>query len=430
MLHPEILEEIYQERKVNDFVYPFYEKYSIAEIAPSIQRLLGITPTRTTFPSSFFSGFSGSYEKIITCIVDGLGYDHFEHYHTKLAFFHDLASKGEVFPITSVFPSTTPAALTTIHTGRPAQEDGLPEWTVYFQEFDCIIEPILFRKQKTSARDGLLEIGATPDILFEGSTLYTKLRDVGIPSYYFMYEEYFPSAYSSVTTKGSKVVTFHHGNDLIVKLRHALETTKEQAYFFIYWSFIDSVEHAFGPNSVQHSHALAAFNDLFTTQFLQKLKPEGVKNTLFLLSADHGQTRIRGEDILYLGKYEYLNDTYLYNKNGEKILPTGAPHDVFLFIQPAKVQEIVTRLQQDLEGKAEVITTTEAIARGLFGIRALSTNFLNRTGTVLILPYPGVHVWYEHFPPETFLQNGTHGVLSTEEMIVPFAIAELDKLLS
>jgi hypothetical protein len=46
----------------------------------------------------------------------------------------------------------------------------------------------------------------------------------------------------------------------------------------------------------------------------------------------------------------------------------------------------------------------------------------------LVLPKPGNHIWYEHFPKETFLQLGTHGGLSEEEMIVPFGVAKISDL--
>ncbi len=430
MFHPEILEQIKKEKFKDGFLYPFYGKYSIAELVPSIRSLFGLSVNRPTFPEEFFANVPRKNKSIITFILDGFGYSHFERYYKSLPFFDRLQKYGEVFPITSVFPSTTPAALTTIHTGLTPQEHGLPEWTVFFEEFDAIIEPIMFRRQKTVDRDGLMKDGANPKILFDGEVLYAHLAQSNIPSYYFIYEDYYPSAYSSITTQGSNVVAFRDGVDLMAKLRTTLRQTQGVGYFFVYWSFIDSVGHTYGPNSVQHTHALGQLSQLFENDFLQKVDKKYVKDTLLLLSADHGQACIRGEDIIYLGQYDYLNKNYSFTKSQQNILPTGAPHDVFLFIYPPKLEEIILLLKKDLEGKAEVLATVEAIKRGLFGISVPSEKFLKRVGNLLILPYPGIHIWYEHFPPETFQQLGTHGGLSEEEMVVPFAIAELKNLLN
>lgn len=429
MFHPEILEQIKKKRSRDGFIYPFYNKYSIAELVPSIQSLFGTSPSRSTFPATFFDKHPGPYKKIVTFIIDGFGYNHFTQYHQHLSFFNRLQERGEVYPITSVFPSTTPAALTTIYTGLTPQEHGLPEWTVYFEEFDAIIEPLLFRKQKTGARDSLVQVGGKPEMLFAGNTIFSQLGSANISCYNFIFQEYFPSTYSTAAFTGSHVQTFKNGLDLMAKLRAAIEASSGPAYFFVYWSAIDSAEHSHGPHSLQHTHALAEFSDIVEKEFLQKIKPAAAEDTLFMLSADHGQTAIRGEDILYLGKYVYLNDSYLRAKSGHSIFPTGAPHDVFLFIDPVNFDQILQLLNRDLEGKAEVLTTSEAISRGLFGVGTPIKRFINRIGNILILPYPGVHIWYEHFPPETFQQLGTHGGLSEEEMIVPLAMANLKDLL-
>jgi len=428
MFHPEILEIIKKEKLQDSLLYPFYNQYSIAEVVPTILNIFGIQTERSSFPYTMWKEKATECNKVITFVVDGFGYNHFNTYFEKLSFFNILQNRGEVYPITSVFPSTTPAALTTLHIALTPVEHGLPEWTVYFEEFDEIIEPLPFRIQKTEEREGLLKIGGKPEVLFEGKTIYSTLGEQNIKSYYFIYEDYYPTSYSSLTSKGSEVITFSNGEELMKKLVQKIEEETQPSYFFVYWSFIDSSEHIFGPESVEHTHQLAYFSDLLDKNFLKKINHEKVKDTLFLLTADHGQARIRGEDILYLGKYAYLNSNYQKGRKKQSILPTGAPHDVFLFIYPPKLQETITLLKKDLEGKALVLTVEEAIKKGLFGSNRPSEKFLKRIGNLLILPYKDTHIWYEHFPPETFKQLGTHGGLSEEEMVVPFAIARLEDL--
>jgi hypothetical protein len=86
-------------------------------------------------------------------------------------------------------------------------------------------------------------------------------------------------------------------------------------------------------------------------------------------------------------------------------------------------------LRKLINGNGEVISTQEAINRGLFGVGRVSERFQRRIGNVHIMPGPGSEVWYEHKPGERFSLLGHHGGLSEEEMIIPFAISRLSALL-
>ena len=73
-------------------------------------------------------------KKVVLFLIDGFGYKQWLNYADKYEFLKRFTKKGVVTPITTVFPSTTAAALTTINSGLTPQEHGLPEWWVYFDE--------------------------------------------------------------------------------------------------------------------------------------------------------------------------------------------------------------------------------------------------------------------------------------------------------
>jgi len=427
MIHHNILHEIKEVRQHESFIYPDYGRYSIAEILPSIKLWFGASSgDRAALP--FALNWNHAYRQVLFFFVDGLGFDHFIDYEANLPFFHRLKTRGDVYPLTSVFPSTTPAALTTLHTNKTPQEHGLPEWTVYFEEFDRIVEPLPFRPHLSHGREGLQELGATPKMLYDGETFYEELAKEGIRSYAYLKEEIAGSTYSTVSQQGSTSVPFNDSADLADKLTHALNTEPGRAYHFLYYDRVDGVEHAFGPRSREHVDALGELSE-FLSGITARLDPEAVRDTLFIMSSDHGQAAIRNEDIIYLNDYVDLQTTYTHGPNGKAIYPTGAPHDVFLHIYEPKRDATIDYLKRQLVGKAEVLTTKEAIDRGLYGLGKPSERFLRRVGDVLILPYEGYHVWYRHAPDLSFGQLGIHGGLSQREMIVPLAIAPLVNLL-
>lgn len=429
MIHHEVLETIKKDKQQESFILPYYGKYSIAEIPPTVLQFFGIPSYRQQLPPSFLPQNLGTYNKILFFFVDGFGYNHFTDYHPSLPFFAKLAEVGEVYPVTSVFPSTTPAALTTLHTNLTPQEHGLPEWTVYFEEFDRIIETFPFRPILTSEREALLQMGGHPEMLFKGTTVYETLAASGIKPYVFIYEEYAGSAYSRMTQKGSTVVAFRNFADLFDRLSEIINNETNPAYFFVYWSHVDSMEHIFGPGSKEHIQALTELSSYLTDNLMKKLEPKAIEDTLFMLTSDHGQSSIKGEDIIYLNAYLDLENNYLRSPSTNTIYPTGAPHDVFLHIYPPKIAETVALLKQKLAGKADILPIREAIEENLFGLNTPTERFLKRVGDILILPYEGYHVWYKHSPTIHYGQRGMHGGLSEEEMIVPFAVAPLTKLL-
>ncbi|MFA6410903.1 MAG: alkaline phosphatase family protein, partial [Candidatus Buchananbacteria bacterium] len=98
-----------------NLIKPRYGQNSIAEIAPSVLSLFGVSTKRKIFP--FLKKEKNKYQKVILFIVDGFGYDHFKKYQKNLPLIKKLKKNGQIRQITSVFPTTTASALTTIYTG-------------------------------------------------------------------------------------------------------------------------------------------------------------------------------------------------------------------------------------------------------------------------------------------------------------------------
>lgn len=430
MIHHEQLNSIRKQKRINDFIYPYYEGYSIAEIVPSVLQSFNVPTRRKPFAFSSLLG-EKKFKKVVLLLVDGFAYTHFIKHYKQLDLLKIVGGKGSVYPITSVFPSTTPAALTCIHTGLTPQEHGLPEMTVFFEEFENIILTLPFKTWHMHERDGLMKIGGSPSMLYEGETVYSQLAQAGIPSYNFIFFEYAGTVYSQSVHRGSQLIPFSDERDLATKLSETLTRDNNPGYYFVYWGNIDAVAHQFGPDSPEHIGAVEGFFRNFYDTLKSSLKGKNTDDVLFLLSADHGHADIRREDIINLNKYSILEKNFqLSTKNKQKILPTGSPHDVFLFIDPHKVAETVMFLKFELVGKSEVISIAEAVERGMFGINRPTGKFLKRVGNVIILPYDGYHVWYEFFPDAPFGQKGVHGGLSEQEMVVPFGVIPMSELMS
>ena len=425
-----ILKFIEKEKKQDEFIFPFYEQYCFSNIASTILNFFDIKTQKTSLLSKIVNQTTELEEtnKLVLLIIDGFGFNQWVRYYKQHEFFSKLTKRGVVSPITSVFPSTTANAITSINSGLTPQEHGLPEWFVYFKEIDQIINTIHFKPLGSKQKDELLEQGVNPTILYDGKTIHQKLKKEKVKTFTFIDESIAHSAYSKLVFKGSTIKPAITNSDLIIRLRKYLEKTKGPGYFYIYLDNLDSIAHRYGPHSEEYRTELASISFLLEKELVGKLDQKTSKESLLLVTADHGQLNIDPQKTIYLNKYKKLVQNFQKSQNNKIILPTGSPRDVFLHIKPDKIEEIRDFLSQELKEKAEIIETKDAINNGLFGTGKPKDEFLSRIGNLLILPHADHTIWYKHPMGRTFDLLGFHGGLNSDEMLVPFASAKISTL--
>jgi hypothetical protein len=106
---------------------PDYRGYCLTNVPNTIFSVFGLDDGGRGLPGDALGATETSgTENVVLLLLDGLGYREWRK-HEKDGFIGALSRKGHVRPISTVFPSTTAAALTTISTGLTPQEHGLPE---------------------------------------------------------------------------------------------------------------------------------------------------------------------------------------------------------------------------------------------------------------------------------------------------------------
>ena len=211
----------------NGFICPQYDHYCFCNIPALAQYLLGAGGSSPLSDISARAGISPpDTGAVIAFLIDGFGYNQWLEYADKYDFLKRFTANGVVAPITSVFPSTTAASVTSIHSGLTPQEHGLPEWWVYFEEIGRIIVTLPFMSLGGNTQDELLQSGVDPAMLFDGDTLYRALGDEGVRSFAFMHKNIANSSYSSRVLTGSQVVAFHDLRDL---------ATTASLLFVVWW---------------------------------------------------------------------------------------------------------------------------------------------------------------------------------------------------
>ena len=416
-------------RKLNSgFILPEYRENCFSDIPAAVFELFeGKTRRPGVFEEYFKKYTKQGYKNIIFFLIDAFGFYQWKKYGNEFPLFKQIDDRKRLHPITAVFPSTTAAALNTVNSGLTPAEHGLFEWTLYMPEIDKTILTLPFTDIAVNKRDSLLKEKINPGILFDFPTIYQGLKKKNINCYSFLDRTYKNGCYAKLTREGSEAFSFINFSDLTVKLRNQVAKARGRNFFFAYWDKLDTLAHKYGPGSDSCKVELAKISYLFLTEFIQKLSKKTRKETLLIISADHGQIDINPREVIYLNKDKFIMENLRKDKKGDIILPTGGPRSVFLHIKKGKLDDVFLYLRNKLRKKADVFLMEEAIRLGLFGKKKINPRFRKRLGDLLVLPHKNYTIWRK-YKNKKFKHLGHHGGLSKEEMVVPLAICGLSEL--
>ncbi len=420
------------EKKIDTtFVYPQYGKDCISSIPNTILHLFKTENKKTKLSLESTTKIS-SFEKInkvILIVIDGFGFNQFLNYCEENRFLTNLINNGKVYPLTSVFPSQTTNALTTLNTGLTPQEHGLIDYFIYLKNIG-VINALRFERIGSKHQNELIDEGFDPSILLlNDKNIHSTLKEKGINTFTHIHASNAFNTCSKLIFQGSKIIPSIKSSDLIVKLRKNVEENRgESAYFFVHLDSLDTISHKYGPKSCEYNAELSLITNLLSNELVQKIDPKTAKETLLLVTADHGGLNVDPQETTYLNCLPKTILNLQVEKNRKPILPTGSPREVFLHIKEEKLIETKGWLLEKIGSKAQIIETAEAAEKGLFGSGVANREFFDRVGNLMILPYGNETVWFESSEGKKINFLGQHGGLNEQEMRVPFAAAILNSL--
>jgi hypothetical protein len=381
------------------FVKPRYDEGGFAGIPTRVQNALA----------------SGKYDAVVLFFIDAFGWRFFEKFQDA-PFLKRMAKQGTIEKITSQFPSTTAAHVTTIHTGLPVGESGVYEWFYYEPQLDAVIAPLLFSYAGSKYREDLTNTGIHPASIYPRGVFYPELKKMGVDLYYFGSRDHTPSTYSSVVLAEAELIGFKTLSEAFTNVSLLLEPATTPVYIHLYFDKIDSICHEYGPDSPQAEAEIETFLLMMEYYFERMFK--GNKRILFLMTADHGVAEVDPETTTYLNRGPAFTGFKRFiktNRRGQLIVPAGSPRDMFLHIEDHLLDEAQEFLARRLDGKADVVKTESLIAQGYFGPE-VSQRFLDRVGNLVVLSYLHESVWWYEKDKFEMGYYGHHGGLTPQEM--------------
>jgi predicted AlkP superfamily pyrophosphatase or phosphodiesterase len=408
------------------FLRPRYDSYCFSNLPATIAWLLS-GQGASALPLDVFGDLPTRYEQIVFLFADAFGWRFFEHCAGQYPLLKTIAAAGMVSKLTSQFPSTTAAHVTSIHTMLNVGQSGLYEWYYYEPLIDDIIMPLRFafgRDRMTP--DTLKQTGVPPTALFPQQTLYHALQARGISSHIFQPQASARSAYTQVVCQGAMMHPYTSLHEALASLS-ALVTTRDAgpAYYFLYFDRIDTRGHLAGPDSPRFNEEVQGFFTALDELFYQQVRGKA-GSTLLMLAADHGQVDVDPQTTFYLNlQMPELTRAFKTNAQGAPIVPGGSPRDMFLYVQEEEIAACIAALQQRLAGKAEVYAVQDLLSQSFFGTPTPAPALLGRLGNIVILPYPGETVWWFEEGAYDMKFFGHHGGLTPQEMAIPLLLLPL-----
>ncbi|MEA2276968.1 MAG: hypothetical protein QOC78_1928 [Solirubrobacteraceae bacterium] len=385
-------------------VQPRYDEGGFAALPATVARLLGRGDGDgggVPLP-----GLPATAQRVVLVLLDAFGWRFFTRHGDHPL----LARMDAVVPLTTQFPATTTAHVTTLHTGLPVGEHGLYEWNVYDPELGVLVTPMLFSFAGDHGRDTLLAAGVQPDaVLPSDGTLYQRLASEGVESHVFHPATFSPSTYDGVLARGARLHTMPGLPAGLAELAAVLRSATGPTYAYVYWDRIDTVGHLEGPSSPRFAEAVRSSLDALDAGL--RALPEG---TVVLMSADHGQVDVDPQRTVFVNEsWPELSELLARGRDGHVLAPAGSARDLFLHCRPETIDEVVDGLASRLGERAEVRRVDELVAAGWFGpvgerLRAVLAD-------VCVLPADGETVWWREPGRFDMRFRGHHGGLSEDE---------------
>ena len=411
----------------DNFVFPDYIN-SLLNIPHTILSHFGIPTVKLPLSKTTTENIEGS-RNLVLFLIDGFGFNVYERIAVKNNFFKLFSKNGKVSKITSVFPATTAAALTTLHSGQAPIEHGFFEWNLYFPAIEEIIESLPYQLIPTEFTDPNVTLPQDTSLIFNGKTIYEELKKNKVGSAIFLPEGISRSIYSGATSKGAMVIGYKDLSDLLIRLVTVLKESKSKLYCYVYYDRIDTAEHVYGVWSEEAKREVEDLSKHLEKDFLRKFTGEVAENTGILFTADHGQEDIDLENPTLLNNFSFLTESYKLNSRENSILPSGSPRDIFLNVKEDKLDKVITSLDRKLKDKSVVLKLDEKTIKTLFGNFTPHKEFMDRLGNILILSKKSHACWYKYNDESKLALKGHHGSLLKSEMILPFGSAKISDLI-
>lgn len=361
-------------------VLPDYRGPNLAGVVPGC--LLNAPGERPKwFPSDLQSA-----DRILLLLIDGLGDEQLNDHIDDAPNLATLRGSA----ITTVVPSTTATALTSLTTGATPLEHGIIGYRMSMD--GSVMNTLSWRSDRMDMRKTHVPERVQPIPPFAGMSIPVLSR-----------RDLEQSAFSQAHLRGCVPLGWRAMSSIVEQARELF--VAGETFVYAYYDGLDKIAHERGFGSYYESELRAV--DWLVGQLLECL-PTG---TTVAVTADHGQVDV-GPRVLS------LPDELL----GLIDLQSGEGRFRWLHCRADKTGDVARIAEETFSDVAWIRTRDRILDEDWFGTRfgsAFSQEAIRRMGDVALVPFADVAF---HDPADSgpFELRCRHGSLTSAEMMVPF----------
>lgn len=372
-------------------IYPDY-KNSIVNFTSSILKAFNIEPLYSSLPEL---DDLKKYKNIVFILIDGLGYEYLEKYGKN-----SYLQKHCIKKITSVFPSTTASATTTLETGVAPQQHGITGWFMFLKEIGVVTKILPFKP-----RYGGLNF-VNNKIQREDIFLEKRIGDKIKASNYVIYSDKIVDG--KVNKKSKSLLVYKNLNDLFSQIKRTIKSSNRRKYIYAYWDKFDDLCHRNGCASEK------SYNNFCQLDKKISLLSKSLKgsNTAVIVTADHGQIDTEKSKVIFIQDHPKLYETLTMPLCGE-------PRFAYCYVHPCKAKQFEEYIKNNLDYCCEVYKSVDLLNKGVFGLFEPNKNLIDRIGDYILVMKENYIIKDYLLTEKTTFNIGNHGGISEDEMFVP-----------
>jgi predicted AlkP superfamily pyrophosphatase or phosphodiesterase len=358
-------------------------------------------------------------KRVVLLIVDSWGWNLFEKVKEDGA---PMVGRADlVGKISSIFPSTTSAALSTLWTGLAPAQHGLAGLRLFLPHYAVTTQMLHFTPTFGKYPDALIKAGLDPATFLHGLGFAQQLASAGVEAHAFKGRELIDTALSQMHDRG---VAGDHGAssmaDMLVQMRILLEEKAGQPlYVCAYWPTVDTLSHIYGWEHESVAAELRAILTQLQTELVDALSLAARKETALFVVSDHGQVVTPARQRIYLEDHPEL-ERLLFMR------PAGEPRTVYLYAKQGRQTDVITYIRERLAHAMVPFLSQQALAEGMLGPAPHAPATAERVGDVIATMRQGYVLLTESERKSADKLLGRHGGMSMGEMEVPWLGFRLD----
>lgn len=400
----------------SDLVLPDYQGNTIANIPPTVARLLGtriptLPPLREELWRPMLDG--REIRRVVLMLVDGMGQNLIDSLGAEGDWLREVATISGT--ISSIFPSTTVNALSSLWTGAGPGQHGLVGLELFFPQLGVMGQMLSLTPSFAWWPDALMKAGVDPLTFLAVPGIGELLAEAGIETHAVKHYSLVNTTLSKMHSRGIKA---GHGivtaADMMWQIGELLRQGSDQKQFIsAYWAAVDTLSHRHGFDHPAVAAELRAFLALLRQGLLEGLASDARRGTVVILTADHGQIKTPAEKRIFIEDHPRLQELLFMRSAGE-------PHAAYLYVRDGQKQAVLDYVAQALGHTATALDAEEALQAGLFGPAPYAAEMSHRIGNVIVTMREGYSLLSRH--SDQFITDfvGRHGGLTPDEMEVPF----------